>query len=158
MSNDSQLVKIEIRGEDNQVETVWAFDLGNHLYKLDNTPWFAYRISTGDIIEAEREEADGFPVFKRVVEKSGYRTVRIVADQDFDDEFFEQINSLGCSFEGATRRYVAIDVPPPIDLDAIANFLNEKNIRWEHADPTYEDLHGPGAESPPESPIQFRDR
>src|SRR5215475_980055 len=101
MPDDPQLVKIEIRDEEHEVETLWAFDLGNNLYKLDNTPWFAYRISTGDIIEAEPVEGDGFPVFKRVVQKSGYRTIRIRAEQNFDDELFEEIKSLGCSFEGA---------------------------------------------------------
>jgi len=84
-------------------------------------------------------------VFKCVVEKSGYRTIRIVSELEFSDELFQEIKNLGCSFEGATRRYVAIDVPPAINLKTIVAFLTEKSIRWEHADPTYEDLHGPKA-------------
>lgn len=142
MADDPKLMKVELRGEDDEVETLWAFDLGDGRYKLDNTPWYVYGVSTGDVIEAKREEPTGFPVFRRVVQKSGYRTVRIVSDEDFTEEFFEEIKDLGCSFEGANRRYVAVDVPPAVDLDAVADFLTAKNIRWEHADPTWEELYG----------------
>jgi len=145
MAEDPKLVKVELRGEDGEVETLWAFDLGNGRYKLDNTPWYAYGVSTGDVIEAAPEDHAGFPVFKAVVEKSGYRTVRITAASDFTDEFFEEIKALGCSFEGANRRYVAIDVPPSVELWSVAEFLTERGIRWEHADPTWEELHGADA-------------
>jgi len=145
MAEDPNLVKVELRGDDGGVETLWAFDLGQDQYKLDNTPWYAYGVSTGDVIEAEREDPDGFPVFKRIVAKSGYRTVRITSDVDFTDDFFDDIKTLGCSFEGANRRYVAIDVPPAVELTAVTEFLTERNIRWEHPDPTWEELHGTDA-------------
>ncbi len=145
MAEDTKLVKVELRRDDGEVETLWAFDLGQGQYKLDNTPWYAYCVSTGDVIEAEREDPAGFPVFKRVVAKSGYRTVRITSDTDFTDDLFEEIKSLGCSFEGANRRYVAIDVPPAVQLNAVADFLTESKIRWEHADPTWEELYGTDA-------------
>jgi hypothetical protein len=144
MVDDRNLVKIELRGEDDEVETLWAFELGDGRYKLDNTPWYAYSLSAGDVIEAAPEERNGFPVFRKVVEKSGYRTVRIVSEEDFADAVFEEIKGIGCSFEGANRRYVAIDVPPGVDLSAVADFLTAKGIRWEHADPTWEELYGEG--------------
>jgi hypothetical protein len=145
MAEDPKLVKVELRGDDDEVETLWAFDLGEGRYKLDNTSWYAYGVSTGDVIEAEPEDPDGFPVFRKVVEKSGYRTVRITSTEDFTDDFFEEINQLGCSFEGANRRYVSIDVPPAVELKTVADFLTEKKIRWEHADPTWEEIYGPDA-------------
>jgi hypothetical protein len=145
MAGDPNLVKVELRGKDGEVETLWAFDLGGGRYKLDNTPWFAYGVSTGDVIEAEREEPGGFPVFRRVVEKSGSRTIRIASEEDFSDELFQQIKDLGCSFEGANHRYVAIDIPAEVDLSAVADFLSAKDIRWEHGDPTWDELYGPDA-------------
>jgi hypothetical protein len=145
MAEDPNLVKVELRGDDGEVETQWAFDLGQDRYKLDNTPSYAYGVSTGDVIEAKRSDPGGFPVFKRVVAKSGFRTVRITSDADFTDDFFEEIKTLGCSFEGANRRYVAIDVPPPVELTKVTEFLTERDIRWEHADPTWEELHGTDA-------------
>jgi hypothetical protein len=141
MSDEPKLVKVELRSEDGQVETLWAFDLGDHRYKLDNTPWYAYGVSTGDIIEAHRDEPNGFPVFKGVLEKSGYRTLRITSDRDFSDDLLEQIKALGCSFEGATRRYIAIDVPAKVDLSSVTSFLTARDILWEYADPTYEEVH-----------------
>lgn len=116
MSDGLPLVKVELRSEEGEVETLWAFHLGGTHYRLDDTPWYAYRVSTGDVIEAEAQDLDGFPVFRRVVEKSGYRTIRIVSNEDFTDEFLNEIGALGCSFEGATRRFVAIDVPLNIEL------------------------------------------
>ncbi len=83
-----------------------------------------------------------FSGFRKIVEKSGYRTIRIVADEDFTDELLREINALGCSFEGATSRYVAIDVPAHVELENVAAFLIGRDIRFEYADPTYEDLYG----------------
>jgi hypothetical protein len=145
MAEDQRLVKVELRGPDDEVETLWAFDLGQGRYKLDNTPWYAYGVSVGDVIEAEVEGDGGFPVLRRVLEKSGYRTVRITSGADFTDDFLEQIKALGCSLEGATRRYVAINVPPAVALNVVADFLTARNIRWEHADPTWEELYGPAS-------------
>jgi hypothetical protein len=142
MAEDPKLVKVELHGEDDEVETLWAFDLGNGRYKLDNTPWYAYGVSTGDVIEAQREDPGGFLIFRRVVEKSGYRTIRIASDEDFSDDLLYEIQGLGCSFEGANRRYIAVDVPAAVDLSTVAEFLTARSIRWEHADPTYDELYG----------------
>ena len=142
MAQEPPLVKVELRGDEEEVEPLWAFHLGGNLYRLDNTPWYAYRVSTRDVIEAEAGTASGFPVFGRVVEKSGYRTVRIVADEDFTDELLKEIKALGCSFEGATRRFIAIDIPPNVELDKVAAFLTARDIRFEYADPAFEDFYG----------------
>jgi hypothetical protein len=71
------------------------------------------------------------PLFRRVVEKSGYRTLRVALDEPATDVFLDEIKQLGCLFEGANRRYIAIDIPPGIDLQKIADFLTENDIRWE---------------------------
>ena len=134
-------VKVALRGPDGDVETLWADDLGGRRYRLDNTPWYAYGISWRDIVEA-KPDADGQLQFQRIVEKSGHRTIRITAEQPFSDEWLQQIVALGCTYEGATRKYVGIDLPPGIDLEVVGKFLTQQNVRWEHADPTYEQYHG----------------
>jgi hypothetical protein len=133
-------VKVALRGPDGDVETLWAEHLGDHRYRLDNTPWYAYGISWRDIVEA-RPDAEGQLQFQRVLEKSGHRTVRITADAPFSDEWLQQILLLGCAFEGANRKYIGIDVPPEVDLAAVVAFLTVEDVRWEHADPTYEQYH-----------------
>jgi hypothetical protein len=146
MSNQSQFAKVLFSTEDGQVETLWATPLGNALYRLDNSPWFAYGVSWQDTIEAHVIEEDGLPVFQRVIEKSGNRTLRLLLDPPADQsvesqEVLNKLVELGCSYEGANPKYIAISIPPSVDLWAVCDFLTETGHRWEHADPTYEELH-----------------
>jgi len=134
------LVKIGFRNEDGEVETLWAFDLGGGRYRLDNTPWFQYGVSTKDIVEAAPD--DGMPFFQRVLEKSGYRTVRVLLDEPATEQFLAQIRNLGCSYEGATPKFLGIDIPPAVELSCVTAFLIGEGVQWEYADPTYEDVHG----------------
>jgi len=133
--------KVALRGPDGEVETLWAYDLGGGRFRLDNTPWYAYGVSWQDIVQAAPDQ-DGQLQFEKVVEKSGNRTVRITADQPFTDEWLKRIVELSASYEGSNRRYLGINIPPGVDLESITSFLTEQNVRWEYADPTYEQVHG----------------
>jgi uncharacterized protein DUF4265 len=146
VGNRDNQVKVQLSGPEGEVETLWAFPLGDDLYELDNTPWYAYRVSWHDIIEARPQEADGFPEFVKVVRKSGYRTVRLILDPPADKDsnsqaILDRLIQLGCSYEGANPAYIAIDIPPATDLDQVCQFLTTTEQQWEHADPPYEDLH-----------------
>jgi hypothetical protein len=144
--------KVALHGPDGEVETLWAFDLGGGRYRLDNLPWYTYRVSLGDVIEAA-PDAGGQLHMVRVVTKSGNRTLRLFfagADlhADWPAEIREAMDRLvvaGCSYEGANRRYQAVNVPPEVDLETVTRFLTDAEVRWEYADPTYEDIHGEGA-------------
>jgi hypothetical protein len=146
MNNPTNLAKIafHVPNEDGteEFETLWATSLGNNLYKLDNSPFFAYNVSWEDTVEAQKKGADGFPVFKRVVEKSGNRTIRIIFDPPVAEGnesrlMLDQLVALGCSYEGANHTYIAITVPPTVDLWQIRDFLISSTMEWEHADPSY---------------------
>jgi len=134
------LVKVAFRDAKGEIETLWAFDLGDHRYRLDNTPWFQYGVSYQDIVEAF-PEPDGFLFFTRVVEKSGYRTIRVQADTGVPQSLIDNLTASGCSFEGANPRFIAFDIPPDASLEAVVRVLMEANANWEHADPTYEQLY-----------------
>jgi uncharacterized protein DUF4265 len=140
---DPNLVKVAFAGEDGQVETLWAFDLGDGRYRLDSTPWFQYLVSWKDIVSA-RPDSGGQLRFVRVLEKSGHRTVRIAFNDrvDVKHPILTGLQDLGCSFEGANSRLFAIDIPPGVSLEAVRDFLASKGVQWEYADPTYTDLHG----------------
>jgi len=144
LASDDPTAKIALRGPDGEVEALWAFDLGGGRYRLDNTPWYAYGISWQDVVEA-RLDQDGQLQLVKVVSKSGNRTVRIRAEEPFTDDWLEKIVSLGASYEGANRRYIGINVPQDVNLDVITSFLVAEGVEWEHADPTYEGMHGSGA-------------
>jgi hypothetical protein len=38
-------------------------------------------------------------------------------------------------------RYIAIDIPPEVDLLAVGRYLTEQQVQWGHADRRYSDLH-----------------
>lgn len=147
MTNDTEGAKILFRvpEEDGSanVETLWAQPLGEDKYRLDNSPFYAYSVSRNDIILAPYDEAEGFPTFERVVEKSGHRTVRIVfGENTFEDSpHLQALKGLGCSFEGATKTYFAIDIPPEVSLEMVREYLVDADLQWEHADPSYSELY-----------------
>lgn len=133
-------------GEDSaNVERLWAFDLGNDHYKLDNSPFFAYSVSSDDIVYAPFDRHEGFPTFQRVVSKSGNRTIRLILDPAVEggnesDVLLQDLIHFGCSYEGMNRRYLSITIPQGVDLSAIRTYLIQRNATWEHADPSYEEL------------------
>ena len=139
------LVKVQLNGPDGEIETLWARPLGDHLFELDNTPAYAYGLSWHDVIEARSQTPDGFPAFVRVARKSGHRTVRVILKppanvSEASQAVLDGLRDLGCSYEGAKHRLIAVDVPPTADLMAVRAFLIASEQSWEHADPTYEDL------------------
>ncbi len=135
--------KVALLGDEGQIETLWAFDLGHGHYRLDNTPWYAFGISWQDVVEAHPDEA-GQLHFVKVVSKSGNRTIRVMSEVEFTDEWLKRLLSLGVTYEGANRRYFGINIPPDVDLDAISSFLVQEGVTWEYADPTYEEVRGRG--------------
>jgi hypothetical protein len=128
------------------VETLWAYDLGGDHYKLDNCPFYAYGVSLHDVVYAPHDPDEKRATFKRVVAKSGNRTVRIVFDPPVgagprSDEVLQGLVTLGCSYEGANARYVVVNIPPGIDLGTVCDYLVSRSATWEHADPPYSELY-----------------
>jgi len=129
-----------------EVETLWAHDLGSDRYRLANCPFYAYGVSWEDTVHAPFDPQEGFPTFQSVLEKSGNRMVRIMfedaAVENGRSEFIiDGLLALGCDYEGATRTYLCINIPPRVDLKAVVEFLIREGATWEHADPTYEEFH-----------------
>jgi hypothetical protein len=130
-----------------EVETLWAYDLGDDQYKLDNCPFYAYAVSLHDIVYAPFDADEGFPTFQRIVSKSGNRTVRVILDPPIEpgnrsDEILIGLASRGCELEKANSKYVVVNIPPEVELAEISNYLVECSATWEHADPTYDQIHG----------------
>ena len=129
-----------------EIETLWAHDLGGDRYRLDNSPFYAYGVSWQDIVHAPFDPQEGFPTFQSVLEKSGNRTIRIVFDDSSVEigeskSVLDGVSALGCDYEGATKTYLSINIPPAVDLDVVVDFLMRESATWEHADPTYEEFH-----------------
>ena len=128
-----------------EVETLWATSLGGDRYKLDNSPFYAYSVSWEDVVFAPWNEEEGFPTFERVVEKSGNRAVRVIFDPPVEDgndsdRILQGLVGRGCSYEGATPSYIAINIPPAVALETVTAFLIASGVVWEHADPSYDEI------------------
>ena len=140
-------LKVLLRDGEN-VETLWAERVGADLYRLDNSPFWAYGVSWLDVVEAHAD-ADGQLVMSRVAQKGGHRTVRIIFDAGVDESLeakavLDGVVALGASYEGMNPRYLAIDIPPGVDLMSVAHYLTRHAVQWEHADPRYSDLYPDG--------------
>jgi hypothetical protein len=56
------------------------------------------------------------------------------------DQLLQGLKALGCSCEGANRRYISVNIPPDADLGVVRQYLIDHDATWEHADPTYDAL------------------
>jgi hypothetical protein len=143
---EAAMVKVMLRSPDGDVETLWATPVGEGHFRLENSPFFAYGVSWLDVVEAEPDES-GFLAMTGVVEKAGHRTVRVILEGKLDVTIedlpiWPRLQEFGCTYEGLNRRYLALDLPPGTDLQRVVIALVESGLNWEHADPTYDQLHG----------------
>lgn len=144
MNNDS-LVRI-LLVTDSFKESLLALPLGSNTYRLENSPWFAYGVSFQDVIEALPSETE-LPVFTRVLEKSGNRTLRIYLQTPLETEqdvrqhiTLASLLRMGCAIEGTNGNYFAVNIPPDVDFDRVCSYLHSTSDLWEYADPTYAQL------------------
>ena len=116
-------------------ESLWAERIGANLYRLRNVPFYLYGVSEQDIVRAE--ETDGQLLVSAIVDRGGHSTYRIFLPEQTSEEQFSgdwvPLHELGCTYERATRRLIAVDVPPHADVYAVyeALELGEKDRRWE---------------------------
>ena len=110
-------------------EGIWAFPLGNDLYRVDNIPIYAYGLNAQDIVRATPDNPDECPIVRRVESRSGHRTLRMFLPEAMSeadrDALLEQLKSWGASYEGASKRLIAIDIPPEGAFDRIWDRLQE---------------------------------
>ena len=104
---------------DHATESVWAIPLGDNKYRLQNVPFHAYGVSYDDIVSAKPNE-QGQLIVQGVSERGGHSTYRVILSPETTDRDFEnawdKLGSLGSTYERATDRLIAIDVPPETDI------------------------------------------
>jgi hypothetical protein len=101
-------------------EAMWARALGNNRYELRNIPFHAYDLNFLDVVEATaaspesgEDPEEERPIVRRVVRRSGRRTVRVsFKDDSLLDErvaLLRSLERLDCSFERSNDSDWAID-------------------------------------------------
>jgi hypothetical protein len=102
-------------------ETLWATPVGPSAYRLENSPFYAKGFSYLDVVLAEYDAGEGFPVAQRVLQCSGRSTYAlwVIAGVESNGEFakyWQPIEELGCTFEGARSKLLSVDVPASTDV------------------------------------------
>lgn len=124
---------------------LWAEPLGSGRYRVESCPFFAYGISREDVVRAGDAADEEAPLLEDVVAKGGHRTLRLALDPDVElsapeiQGLLERILELGCTHELMRPKVVAIDLPPPVDVERVAELLQalvrDRALLWEWADP-----------------------
>ncbi|MDB5070059.1 MAG: hypothetical protein JWM87_1170 [Candidatus Eremiobacteraeota bacterium] len=130
-------------------EALWALNLGDGRYKVDNVPFFAKNLSFGDIVQTESTE-DELPNVSSVLERSGHSTYRVIVSPDLDatkheeyHELLKTLKHLRVIIEAGSERFFAIDVPPGVPVQAVYDVLElgvEYGI-WDFEEGHFFDLH-----------------
>jgi hypothetical protein len=115
--------------EQETTETMWAIivDKSKGLYKIDNVPFYASSLSSGDIIFAEYDEDESMLTYRNTVEYSGNSTIRIVGlDKSSNlSDLVTELQQMGCLIERMNDRYLAVEVPKEIAYHPIKTKLEE---------------------------------
>jgi len=131
---DEELTKIHLELPNHKGaggEAFWAKALGNDLYELRNSPWYAYDLHFMDVVLAQAPSPDKKPEIINVVRRSGHRTLRVWFLPDFPanerQDLLVILNKWKGYYENADGQLFAIDVEPDGDYQAICDQLWE----WE---------------------------
>jgi len=110
-------------------ERLWAFDLGDNRYRIDNVPWFVRDLAVGDVVRAQMPRPDSNPVFDEVLERSDHVTIRLICFRSGPlggdlAQALEPFTAMGVYGEGAAQYgLVALDIEPTAPLAAIVAAL-----------------------------------
>ena len=108
-------------------EAMWAAHVETDAYELRNVPFYAYDLNYLDVVEAVAASPSLKPSIRRVVRRSGHRTLRVFYFEAAEGwrrvPLLESLKDLGACFEGATKSLFAIDVEPGGDYEAICDRL-----------------------------------
>ena len=123
-ATDEELVKVHIDLGDNPDaggEAMFAKPLGNDLFELRNNPFHAYDFNFLDVVEAREDAPNLKPSVKRVVTRSGHRTIWLEFRETIPREdrvtLMNELHAWQAFFEGKDSIYFSIDVEPEGDYD-----------------------------------------
>jgi uncharacterized protein DUF4265 len=111
-------------------EGVWAVPLDGDLVRLDNIPWFARNVASGDTFRVSTD-SDGLLWATDKVEWSGNCTIRVISFQGGPlagslQAVLDAFARLGVDGEGLQQfGIVALSVSPAADLGAVRRLLRQ---------------------------------
>lgn len=132
----SNSIYISFLLEDGTYENLHAYRISDKIYIIDNSPFYCFDISYGDIVYIK--DVNGRILFDSIKERGGHSTYRIkLPNGKSHDDFlniFRSFEKLGCTYEGSginNRRLYSIDIPAGVDVNLIYSFLTDAENRGE---------------------------
>jgi hypothetical protein len=108
-------------------ESIWAMPIADNLYEIRNVPYMAYGLNFLDVVYAERTPHMAEACIRRVVRRSGHKTLRCIflnnLPEDEQTPYLEDLAALGVSFERVTPNYLCIDVHPEGSIASVQERL-----------------------------------
>jgi hypothetical protein len=115
-------------------ERLWAERGPDGLYCLDNVPFYAKGVSSGDVVAVDMVGDE--LVFRELVRASGNSVVRVYVLQLEDVQAArDEFRALGCHSElSDVRRLFAFEVPAQTEFAPIGRLIDEgvHQNRWEY--------------------------
>lgn len=108
-------------------ETMWAERVGDSRYRLRSVPFYARGLSAEDVVGTIIR--DGLTLITGVSIHGGHSTYRVFLSEPFSFEaqqfadVWRHLAAQGCTYERATARLAAVDVPPSADLRKVYEVL-----------------------------------
>ena len=104
-------------------EAVWAVELKNGHYKVENIPFYIRGISSGDEIAVDRSE-DGL-YFRELINPSGNSTFRLLLTHpEFAEDVRRDLLTLGCVTECHKRMgLLAVEIPPSVQIQPFLDYI-----------------------------------
>lgn|GEM_PF-2838075 len=110
-------------------EGIWTVEVGPDLYEVRNSPWHTLEINFLDVVRAIAPDEDKNPVFTEVYRRSGHRSIHVIFTQASDGEkakVLQSVKQFGANYENANGTLYAIDLPPEVSFEEVADFLEQK--------------------------------
>jgi hypothetical protein len=122
---------LAIHGMPGRSEQVWARRIDNTTFEVCCIPFFTYGLALGDKVETDAEY-----LIQRITEKGGHKTLRVaVAIKDEQDRLHEilheWVDNTGLLYEWYSPGYLAVDLPPDAQHEAIFPTLGQLSEKGE---------------------------
>jgi len=115
-------------------ESMWAWELPEGLFCVDNIPFYVKGISSGDVISA-KDDGEKL-IFENLVRPSLNSVIRVyVSDSEDVQTARDNFRALGCESElSHVPKLFAVEIPGDVNFDPVANLLAEgdEGGRWKY--------------------------
>ncbi|MDP9172414.1 MAG: DUF4265 domain-containing protein [Planctomycetota bacterium] len=119
------------------VEGVWAEEIGDNAFVVDNIPFFTRHVALGDVVQTQ--QIDGETFYKSTAKPSDNSLAWVVFFDHHDPAVLRsELSKLGCSTElSHIPSLVAVNIPSSVKIDRVRQVLDGGVAQgfWDYEEP-----------------------